>query len=121
MTNQTLRVAKKLTAKEILEQNDLDTVDVEVPEWGGVITLRSLSAGEAMGFIDQFQKNPKESALELLIASAVDAEGDPLFRKEDLEALKAKGLKAILRLQTAAMELNGLADFAAARAEAKNA
>ena len=103
---------RRLSAVEILSASDAVIVDVDVPEWGTVVSLRTLSAAEAMDFNDKIKKNDKEAPARLVILSAVDAEGQPLFSEKDLGALQRKSLKAILRLQKEAMKLNGLSEDA---------
>jgi len=109
---------KKLSAADIIETSDQQIIEVECPEWGGSVSLRSLTAGEAMTFVDAFKDNKKDGPVRLLVMTAVNEEGKPLFTLDDLEKLKGKSLKVLMRLQKAAMEMNGLGDQG--KTEAKN-
>jgi hypothetical protein len=101
---------KYLTAADVLAAEDIQVVDVPVPEWGGVVRLRALSGHEAIRFANLVRDDasPASSAVRIVALCAVDAEGKSLFTDEQVEALKAKSLKAINRLQTVALKLNGL-------------
>ena len=46
-------MSKLLNAGEILAAQDLKTRDVEVPEWGGVVRLRELSARDREWYFSQ--------------------------------------------------------------------
>lgn len=109
-----------LTAAEILTAQDSKTVDVDVPEWGGTVKLRTLTGAEAAEFFDAFQRGEKSAAvvkLPLLCAVAEDGV-TPLFTEGDLVQLRTKSLSGLMRLQRAAVKLNGLTDEAAV--EVKN-
>lgn len=104
----------------ILSASDVEYKEVNVPEWGGTVRLRSLSALESQTFAENFKKGDKDGQVRLIIMSAVDEHGDPLFTEADIAALQKKSMKVVLRLQNAAMELNGLRDAKVAVEEAKN-
>jgi hypothetical protein len=107
-----------LTAEEIFAAEDIETVDVEVPEWKGkdgkpgIVRLRTLSGEEASKFVQTDQQN---GAVRVLFLSAVKEDGTPLFEDEaSLEKLRRKSLKAIVRLQKEALRINGLSPEAEA-------
>jgi hypothetical protein len=110
-----------LSKEEILGADDIRTVDVEVPEWPGkdgapgIVRLRAMMAGEALELVGETAKDVKEAsksdvAIRILIRCAVDAQDRPLFTMDDLAKLKTKNSRAVLRLQQAALDLNGLSD-----------
>jgi hypothetical protein len=107
---------KLLTADEILQAEDIITMEVDVPEWGGSVKLRSLSGADAMRFIEAVGKKAG-SAVDIVALCAVDDAGNPLFTEEQWDKLKTKSLRAILRLQRAALEINGLTEESAAQAK----
>ena len=104
-----------LTAEQILEMDDLNTMDVEVPEWPvdgepGVIRLKTLTAREALTFQKQMQTSAKareDAMVAIVVLSGVDGGGNRLFNAKQVELLRDKSVKVFTRLQTAAMELNG--------------
>jgi hypothetical protein len=102
-----------LTREEVFAVEDTQHIDVEIPEWGGkYIRLRSLTAAEAITFAEETAasgENLRKSAVRIVVLTAIDQNGGALFLREDLEAVKGKNFKAMLRLQEAALKLNGIA------------
>ena len=109
---------KFLSASEILAAQDIETVDVDVPEWGGTVRLRAMSGEEAAKFVDSLGGKTSTSAVKVVMLCAINEKGDPLFSEEQLELLKKKSLRAILRLQKEVLRINGMSEEAAA--ETKN-
>ena len=103
---------KALTAEDILATEDIETVDVNVPEWGGTVRLRSLSGLEAERFVESFPPGERQtaSAVNIVALCAIKEDGTPLFTKEQVEDLKKKSLRAILRLQKETLRINGLSE-----------
>ena len=100
---------KLLTGAAILAANDLPHEDVEVPEWGGTVRVRAMSAGAAEAFYRQLDKNPQASARAGWIAlCAVDADGKPLFSQADIPRLDDKSNQAVQRVWDVVARLNGL-------------
>lgn len=92
----------------------LPTETVEVPEWGGSVVVRGLSAGGR----DQFELALKESREEegglsdvrarLVALTAVDDDGKLLFKEGDVEDLSAISAKPMDRLFDVASRLSGM-------------
>lgn len=107
-----------LSRDQILGAKDLITEDVDVPEWGGMVRVRSLSGAERDRFeasiIGENTKNKRRNLANLrarLVAlTVVDAEGKPLFRPNDVEALGKKSAAALDRVFGVAMRLAGMRD-----------
>lgn len=100
---------KLLSKADILSVNDVDYVDVYIPQWKGFVRLRSLNADESIKFTDLVndQKVGKQAVVRIMQISAVDENGSQLFTSTDLEALKSKSFVVFRQLQDAALELNG--------------
>lgn len=104
-----------LNRDAILGIDDRKTVSVDVPEWGGSVLIRPMSAG-ARDEWDAAVIKRKEAgevgisgARALLTAlCVVDEQGKPLFSKEDAELLAEKNHEAVGRIAIKAMEINGL-------------
>jgi hypothetical protein len=100
-----------LNRDSILGANDLKTVDLEVPEWGGTVRIRTMTGIARQEYYrstaakDGTPKNVMEA---LIVACAVDEKGNPLFTSADLNALAQKSSIAINRVFESAAELNGL-------------
>ena len=93
-----------LSARQILGADDIKIIDVDVPEWNGVVRLRMMTAAEAA----EFDTSKKDSAARLVVLTAVDEEGQRLFSNDDIPSLQKKALRAFVRLQEAGLRLNGL-------------
>lgn len=102
-----------LTRDQILAVKDITTKTVNVPEWGGEVTLRGLTAAERDNFdtavLDARRRNEPTFARARLVAlSAVDEKGDRLFKDSDIPALSDKAGSALDRLFDVAAGLSGL-------------
>lgn len=121
-------MAKKLTKADILAAEDRATEDVDVPEWGGEVTIRALSGAEreewqlsqvkvTVGSDGDLQRVPKlEGAQARLVQMSIVDGGKPMFSKAEVAALGAKSATALERVFTAAIKLNGLSDEAVGEA-----
>jgi len=104
---------KALTRDAILAAEDLKRKDVPVPEWGGVVYIRSLNGVERDDFESEW-RTQREKAGEgirglkafILSICACDENGNQLFTKADVDALNEKSGAAIDRLWQVAERLN---------------
>ena len=105
-----------LSREAILRATDLKSERVEVPEWGGCVTVRSMTGFERDAFeaslFDGKGASRKEKLANLrarLVAfCVVDAEGKRIFSDSDAEALGRKSAAALDRVFAVAQRLNGL-------------
>jgi hypothetical protein len=108
-----------LSARNVFDNlKAVRTVDVDVPELGGTIRIRELTALEAREFADESKKST--GALKLLMMCAIDEEGKQLFVESDFTQLSNVGMAAVMRVQKAALKLNGLLDDEKETAAVKN-
>jgi hypothetical protein len=107
-----------LSAQEILTVQDIPVVEVNVPEWGGIVRIRGISGEEATQFAESQGKGKGDSLAKMVALAVVDEDGNRLFQDSDIPALKRKSMRAMLRIQAVALDINGLSDEA--KAEAKN-
>jgi hypothetical protein len=116
-----------LNREDILKADDLQTRDVPVPEWGGVVRVRGLSGAER----DAFQAssvvmlpNGKvgqdfgNMTAKLVARAIVDEDGNPLFNELDIGRLGQKSAVALARVNDVAAELSGITEKAQEAAEA---
>jgi len=108
-----------LTKENILGANDLLIRDVDVPEWRGVVQLRSLPGTERDLFENTVQKRKVGANLELkglkvllLSLTIIDGEGKLMFSESDLDKLNSKSAKVINKLFEVATEMNGIGEEA---------
>lgn len=115
---------KMLTKDQILAAHDLETKVVDVPAWGGSVTVSELSANsraawEELAFDDDGKPllNGDSWTAKLVAACMVDSDGNRLFSDEDAAALGKKSDVALKAVYKAAAELNGLGKTAKEDAE----
>ncbi|MFA5161867.1 MAG: hypothetical protein WC421_06440 [Elusimicrobiales bacterium] len=107
-----------LNKEQIKSVSDLETQDVEVPEWGGTVRLKSLTgaerdrfeAGVVQGQGRNTTVNMQNLRAKLVAQSAIGEDGKPLFTEEDVKWLGEKSAKALNRLFNAAQQLSGLSE-----------
>ena len=107
-----------LTREQIKATNDIETRTVEVPEWGGSVTVRSMTGKQRDAFEASFvQRTGKKTRVELhdirakLVAEcAVDEHGNRLFTLDDVIWLTEKSAAALERLAEAARDVSGMTD-----------
>jgi hypothetical protein len=100
---------KFLTAAEILEADDLKVEEVDVPEWGGIVRLRPMSALEAIEYTEANKAGDKKhAAVRMAAVCVVDEDGNPAFTADQVAQLSKKSLAAFMRIQKVAMRINGL-------------
>ncbi len=100
---------KELTREAILAAEDLSQVEVEVPEWGGSVWVRGLTAHERTK-LERSGNEPEDEdrRLKLVTLCTCDREGKRLFNLEDIEALGEKNWEPVQRIFEKALELNGM-------------
>jgi hypothetical protein len=113
-------MTKILSKSDIIAAQDLQTQDVQVPEWGGSVRVRSLTGTERDAFetclvkVVDGKRVPDMENLraKLLAATLVDENGTPLFSVGDvgdLSDLGSKSAAALDRIFGVAQRLNGMA------------
>ena len=110
---------------QILAAQDLPTVDVEVPEWGGTVRVRMMTGGERDAFEAgtitrhgrKIEQNLVNIRARLVALCVVDEKGQRLFSEADAAALGQKSAAALNRVFNAAQQLNALTEEAAGAAE----
>jgi hypothetical protein len=101
-----------LSREAILAARDLETVVIEVPEWGGSVTLRGMSGVDRTHFERSILKNEtidiENVYAKLLVRCIVDEAGNRMFTDADADALGAKSAVVLGRLAPVAQRLSGL-------------
>jgi len=112
-------VSKKiLTRDDILQISDIKVEEVHVPEWGGYVYVRTLTAAER----DQFEQDiveikgkkvvTKDNVRAKLVARAVcnPETKERIFTDQDIDALSKKSSAALGRIYNVASKLSGLSE-----------
>jgi hypothetical protein len=108
----------KLTRDAILEANDLPTKEVDVPEWGGSLYVRTMTGTERDAFEASLWVKDGEVRRQdltnfrarLVATTATDEKGDRLFSDKDVVRLGMKSSLALSRVFDAAQKLNGIGE-----------
>ena len=101
-----------LTKDQILAANDKPTQDIAVPEWGGDVRIRTMSASER----DKWESetygsgtvNTVDFRARFVALCIVDDQGARMFSDEDVAKLGEKSAAALQRVFNAAQKLNAL-------------
>ena len=91
-----------LTRDQILNANDREPVEVDVPKWGGSVYLIPPSAGDLEGFEDEATLG------QLLVRALCDADGQLLFTPADVAGLMEHDLGTMNMLVKRYLEISGL-------------
>ena len=105
-----------LSKSTILCANDLQTEDVEVPEWGGAVRVRSFTGRERDAFESSMVRGDGRDRkvdltnmrARLVGLTVIDETGQRLFTDEEADLLGAKSGAALDRVFAIAQKLNGL-------------
>ena len=105
-----------LSKTAILTAQDLQTEDVEVPEWGGAVRVRSFTGRERDAFESSMVRGEGRDRkvdltnrrARLVGLTVIDETGQRLFTDEEVDLLGAKSGAALDRVFAIAQKLNGL-------------
>lgn len=101
-----------LDRKAIFKAVDLDIKTVAVPEWGGDLCVRGLTARER----DHFEASIGASAnldnlrARLVVLSICDDKGERVFKDSDAIELGKKNAQVVNRLFDVARSMSGMSD-----------
>jgi len=105
-----------LSKQQILAAPDLVTEDVPVPEWGGTVRVRAITAADRDAFETSVvgdgkgKRNLTNLRARLVALAIVDEAGQRVFAAEDVEALGNKSGAALDRVYAVAQRLSGLTE-----------
>lgn len=112
----TLASTKFLSKAQILGATDLKSEDVSVPEWGGTIKIRTMTAKERDSFEAGLVRGDGKARktdftnfrAKLVALTAVDEGGNRLFTDAEADQLGEKAAAPMQRAFEVAQRLNGL-------------
>ena len=122
-----------LTREAITRKSAFEMVEVDVTEWGNIdpatgererttVFVRELSARERGELetaqltkrgkpdINKMQERSRNFRARLAVLTCCDADGNPIFRPEDIPLLSEKPVKVLNRICDAALKLNNLTE-----------
>lgn len=107
-------MSKKLTKLDILSVADVKTEEVDVPEWGGTITVRGMTGAARDVWEQMLIKDGKASIdnarAKLVAVSVVDEKGEFMFTESDIALLGKKSASALTRIVNVAQRLSRLSN-----------
>lgn len=103
---------KILTKDEILQADDIRKEEVEVPEWGGSVWVKTMSGSERDRFEASIisakgERNLVNLRAKIVAMSVIDESGKRLFTFEDALELGKKSARALDRVFSVAQRLSG--------------
>jgi len=117
-----------LNRDAILLASDLKAETVPVPEWGGEVLVRGMTASEREHYammVTEFGPDGKPTGKQVLgktqsamvAMCVIDENGERLFTDTDADALGKKSAKALERVFSVAARLSALNDEAVSQAK----
>ena len=105
-----------LSKEQILERRPLPFEDVEIPEWGGTVRVRGLSAADGDKFLaslmrmngQKVERDTSYYCAKLLALCLVNEKGDQLLSEGDVLILAQQSYIPVARLTDVAQRLSGL-------------
>lgn len=84
-----------LSKEDLAKINDLVSLTVNVPEWGGDVLVKQLDVTERLIVEDLIEAKDKEFSIKVVAMSLIDDKGNQLFTPDEL---KKRNGKVVLRL-----------------------
>lgn len=109
---------KALSREDILGASDIQIKKVKIPEWGGHVYVKGMTAKERDDFEASIIRmngkvrkvDMRDLRAKLVSKSICDEDGKLLFDEKDIKELGEKSASAVQRIFTVAQELSGLTD-----------
>ena len=101
---------KKLTTEDILSSVDIQPEDIEVPQWGGTLTVQAFSKGAQQRARKAAMQNGEIDADSLEMIMFVEGVVEPKFTADDFDALKEKSAVAIDLVLERIMAISGISE-----------
>lgn len=104
-----------LSRDQIISANDARTESVEVPEWGGTVRVKEMSASARDAFEQSLLGKDRKPSLsdaraKLAAACICDENGDLLFSQSDVATLGRKSARALDRVIGVIQRINAMSD-----------
>jgi len=107
-----------LSKADMLQPRSRRIVEVDVPEWGGVVRVQELTTSERSKFETSLQgkkgkSDPSRTVTvreRLIVLSVVDEQGQRVFSDEDIPALSEQPIKAIERIFNTIQDVSGFSN-----------
>ena len=107
------------TAASILQAEDFTYDEVDCPEWGGTVRIRSLSGGQRVQLRKAIEAERDDVDETLCVMAIVDEDGNRVLKREQIAELSKKNTAVITRIAIRVLEISGLRDRKKAIADAE--
>jgi len=99
-----------LSKDDIFKAKDFEIKEIEVPEWGGSIFIKSMSGYARAKLVADVQNKIDLDKLQLrvLINCICDSEGKLLFSEADLQKLGTKNPEVLSMLEKECCKISGI-------------
>lgn len=101
-----------LTKEQILAANDMDLLEIEVPEWSGSVYCRVMTVGERDAYerewIGKRETGVENFRTKFLQRVLCNKDGELLFSAEEVALLSKKSARVMAKLWDKAMKHNHL-------------
>jgi len=97
-----------ILTRDQIKSVELKTRQVDMPEWGGAVIIRELTAAEVSEGAKVARDNSQDTVIKTVIQATIDENGDRLFDDGDAEWLIEKGFAPLLRMAQEIQELTGI-------------
>lgn len=97
-----------LNKEQILNAKDHVFEDIDVPEWGGSVRVRSLTAQEREEFEAEMSKSSVCIRAHLIARTLIDDDGNRIFETKDIVDLGKKNAVVMSKLFDASSRISGL-------------
>ena len=102
-----------LTLDQILNINDIETEEVEIPEWGGSVKVKAMSGAERDKYLKMVmgkdgKPDMQKILAKLVIMTVVNEENELMFNNGHMDMLNKKSAKALEKISKVSMRLAGL-------------
>jgi len=98
------------TADSILQAEDFAYDEVDCPEWGGTVRIRSLSGAQRVTLKKAVDAGRDDIDETLCVMAIVDQDGNRILHREQIAELSKKNTAVITRIAMKVLEISGMRD-----------
>ena len=98
------------TADAILQAEDFAFDEVDCPEWGGTVRIRSLSGAQRVQLKKAIDAGRDDIDETLCVMAIVDQDGNRILHREQIAELSKKNTAVITRIAMKVIEISGMSD-----------
>jgi len=95
-------------AASILQAEDFVYDEVDCPEWGGTVRIRSLSGGQRVQLKKAIDAGREDIDETLCVMAIVDQDGNRILHREQIAELSKKSTAVITRIAMRVLEISGM-------------